>query len=122
MKILLMIIFVINCLPSTTFYQVYLFPQQIPVISLFFYRKNLKSPGFENFNLTGLKLCKSTFNSRMFHKNPQGQKEFKFFNSRVVNRIVNFLVLWKISDAESDFCDQMKKLLFFNMFFKIRIT
>ena len=54
MKILLKIIFVINCLPSTTFYQVYLFPQQIPVISLFFCRKNLKSPGFENFRLTGL--------------------------------------------------------------------
>ena len=55
-----MIIFVINCLPSTKFDQEYLLSQQIAVISWFltkspiFIYGNLESLAFENFRLTGL--------------------------------------------------------------------
>ena len=59
MKILLMIIFVINC--RAQHFISYIYPMNnscdLPVfdqISLLFYTKNLKSPGFENFRLTGL--------------------------------------------------------------------
>ena len=59
-----MIIIVINFLPNMTFFTDMLFvnstnSRDLPIfgqISLFFSTKILKSPGFENFRLTGLEL------------------------------------------------------------------
>ena len=61
MKIHLMFIFVINCLPSTTFYQKDVFPERNPVVSQLLAKspyfpigKVQKFQDFENFWLGGL--------------------------------------------------------------------
>ena len=73
-----------------------------------------KSSKFRPGNSGTKKYMKSNF------FRPYSQNQSHLFT--VKTQTPQILVLGKLSDAESGLCDQMTKLLVFNMFLKTRLT